>query len=122
MSVRKLNANMAAPRRVSCEFCTSEPYSQIILQLTPCREDSSDAARQFCSTGEPVKLQEKRMRLKRRMSTAELAASHELGYHLTKRRRSIYMLCSGYAKVNPTGIESIDHLRPRRRPPFRHPL
>jgi hypothetical protein len=56
------------------------------------------------------------------LRTVALAASHELSYHLTKRRRSIHMLYSGYAKVNPTGIESIDHLRPRRRPPLRHPL
>jgi F0F1-type ATP synthase alpha subunit len=69
-----------------------------------------DADRQFCATGEAVKLQ------------MESAASHELSYHPTKRRSSIYMLCSGNAKVNPTGIESIDHLRPRRRPPLRHPL
>src|ERR1700723_1334043 len=40
----------------------------------------------------------------------ELAASHELSYHRTKRRCPIHMLCSRYAKVNPTGIESIDHL------------
>src|ERR1700756_4858405 len=60
--------------------------------------------------------------LRVKLRTVELAASHELSYHLTKRRRSIYMLCPGYAKVNPTGIECIDHLRPRRRPPLRHPL
>jgi hypothetical protein len=56
------------------------------------------------------------------LRTVELAASHELSYHRTKRRRSIHMLGSGYTEVNPTGIESIDHLRPRRRPPLRHPL
>ena len=54
--------------------------------------------------------------------TVELAASHKLSYHLTKRRRSIHMLDSGYTKVNPTGIESVDHLRPRRSPPLRHPV
>ena len=52
----------------------------------------------------------------------ELAAGHELSYHLTERHCSIHMLCAGYTKVNPTGIESIHHLRPRRRPPLRHPL
>ena len=51
-----------------------------------------------------------------------LAASRELSYRRTKRRRSIHMLCSRYAKVNPTGVESIDHLRSRRRPSLRHPL
>ena len=51
-----------------------------------------------------------------------LAAGHELSYHLTKGRRSIHMLCSGYAKVNPTGVESIYHLRSRRRSSLRHPL
>ena len=40
--------------------------------------------------------------------------AHKLSDQLTKRRRSIHVLCSGYAKVDPTGIESIDHLRARR--------
>ena len=43
----------------------------------------------------------------------KLATSHKLSYHLTRRRRPLHVLYSEYAKVNPTGVESIDHLRPR---------
>jgi hypothetical protein len=77
----------------------------------PCYGRLVDAARQFCSTGEASQIAgERNSVLRVELRTMELAASHELSYHLTKRCPSIHMLCSGYAKVNPTGIESIDHL------------
>ena len=76
---------------------------KIFRLAKPCCGRLVDAARQFCSTGEAVKLpREKNSVLRVELRTVELAASHELSYHRTKRRRSIHVLCSGYAKVNPT--------------------
>jgi hypothetical protein len=96
--------------------------NKIFRLAKPVAEDSSMPPGNLLNCGASQIARERNSVLRVELRTVDLAASHELSYYLTKRRHSIHMLCSGYAKVNPTGIESIDHFRPRCRPTLRHPL